>query len=250
MIELKVLQNLGLSEKEAEVYLALIELGKASVVEISRKAGTKRPTTYLVLDELKTKGLVTKLLEESRSLYIAEDPELLVKGLKQKLSDISELIPVLRAKFNRGSKPKIRFIEGKENLYRLYMNEIALAKINYFYGTSVKKFYELWPDLFDEWISKIWPKKIKQSHEILEIVANNKEDVDYAKKSIGKREVRIIPRGEGVFLADNVVTENKVYIFSLDNLFCVVIESEDIAKTYQTMVKLAWQNSIPAKEWK
>ena len=161
MIELKVLQNLGLSEKEAEVYLALIELGKASVVEISRKAGTKRPTTYLVLDELKNKGLVTELPEESRSLYVAEDPELLAKDLKKKLSDISDLMPVLRAKFNRGSKPKIRFIEGEENLFKLYVNEVFPSVITYFYGTQVGKLLGIYPTLFDEW-EKSWQGKKKK----------------------------------------------------------------------------------------
>ena len=36
------LQQLGLSEKEAKVYLASLELGSTSVLEISKKAGLKR----------------------------------------------------------------------------------------------------------------------------------------------------------------------------------------------------------------
>ena len=58
MIEQQVLENLGLSEKEAEIYLALLELGTGTVVEVAKKSGVKRPTAYLVLDELKKMGYI------------------------------------------------------------------------------------------------------------------------------------------------------------------------------------------------
>ena len=50
---IEVLNKTGLHEKEAKVYLALLELGTADVSDIAAKAGVKRPTSYLVLDELK-----------------------------------------------------------------------------------------------------------------------------------------------------------------------------------------------------
>ena len=41
----KELQKIGLSEKEAKVYLAALELGQASVQNIARKAEVNRATT-------------------------------------------------------------------------------------------------------------------------------------------------------------------------------------------------------------
>lgn len=54
-----VLQKIGLQQKESAVYLALLELGTADVSGIAKKAGIKRPTCYLVLDDLKNRGLVS-----------------------------------------------------------------------------------------------------------------------------------------------------------------------------------------------
>ena len=41
------LKNIGLGDKAAKVYLAMLELGPASVLEIAAKASVNRPTTYL-----------------------------------------------------------------------------------------------------------------------------------------------------------------------------------------------------------
>ena len=46
---------------------------------------------------------------------------------------------------------------------------------------------------------------------------------------------------ELLVLADSVITNDKFFIVSLDNLFGVLIESEDIAKTYKSLFELAWQ---------
>ncbi len=52
------LSALGLSQKEATVYVALLELGTASVQAIARRADLVRPTTYVILEALTKKGLV------------------------------------------------------------------------------------------------------------------------------------------------------------------------------------------------
>lgn len=39
-----ILQSIGLTEKEAKVYAAILELGTATILKISQKAELKRPT--------------------------------------------------------------------------------------------------------------------------------------------------------------------------------------------------------------
>lgn len=60
MIEEKILQELGLTEIEAKIYLASLELGTDTVLKIAKKAEVKRPTAYIALDSLFSKGFVSK----------------------------------------------------------------------------------------------------------------------------------------------------------------------------------------------
>src|SRR3989338_2411851 len=61
----------GLSENEAKIYLALLELGKGTVSEITRKANLNRTTGYDVLDGLVAKNLASVSGKEPKQEYAA-----------------------------------------------------------------------------------------------------------------------------------------------------------------------------------
>ena len=48
----KELEHLGLSDKEAKVYLAALEMGPSPVQDISHKAHVNRATTYVMIESL------------------------------------------------------------------------------------------------------------------------------------------------------------------------------------------------------
>ena len=49
---IKKLVNYGLSDKEARIYLALLELEAATVFEAARQSGVNRSSAYVVLESL------------------------------------------------------------------------------------------------------------------------------------------------------------------------------------------------------
>ena len=62
----KKLIKLGFTQKQALVYLACLQLGVATVLQIAQFAGLKRPIVYLILDDLEEKGLVSKVKEAKK----------------------------------------------------------------------------------------------------------------------------------------------------------------------------------------
>ena len=113
METVEVLRKTGLNEKESQIYLALLELGTASVQSIAFKAGIKRPTTYLVLDDLQAKGLVSEV-PQKKALYTAESPERLLGDLSKKEELLKRFLPDLVALHNAKKEkpqapPKIDF---------------------------------------------------------------------------------------------------------------------------------------------
>ena len=75
----KSLEFIGFSEKEVLVYLALLELGKGTVTQISKKAGINRPTAYHVLSSLESKDVVKASGKEPKQEYVAESPDQIEK---------------------------------------------------------------------------------------------------------------------------------------------------------------------------
>lgn len=120
----KELQKIGLSEKEAKVYLASLELGPSPVQKISQKAKVNRATTYVVIDDLKSMGLMSTFDEGKKTYFVPEKPERLLVQLRSRENDIKEKInllqerlPELKSIFNViTDKPKVKYYEGKEGL--------------------------------------------------------------------------------------------------------------------------------------
>src|SRR3989344_5384738 len=104
---LQQLTSLGLSENEAKVYMAMLELGPATVLEISAKAGVNRPTTYVQIESLKKMGLVSTQIKGKKQLFIAESPDQLEsvfkqkrKAIEKKKKELHKLLPELTGIFN------------------------------------------------------------------------------------------------------------------------------------------------------
>src|SRR6185436_13239489 len=131
----EILEKVGLNQKEAMVYMALLELGTSSVEGIAKKAGTKRPTTYLILDDLQRKGLATLIPRAKKVLYMPESPDKIIADLSRKQELIKRFMPNLLAVYNEPkNKPQVLLFEGKEAIKDLY-DKILRAKEVIFFGT-------------------------------------------------------------------------------------------------------------------
>lgn len=71
----KFLEELGLSDKESKVYLALLEVETDSVIDLAKKTDINRTTIYPVLESLSKKGLISEVKVDKKIRYAAESPE-------------------------------------------------------------------------------------------------------------------------------------------------------------------------------
>lgn len=233
------LQHFGLNEKQASIYLALLELGTASAPTISKKSGVKRPTTYVILQELRQKGLLTEMPKKSKTLYMAKPPEVLLATRKEQNEEIRIAMPEILALYNaKAEKPKVRFYQGEREINELY-EEIFREK-------------EIW---FVASIGSIPENLLKSIHRYIARAKQEKTLVreiqmdDLVSRSFRKQyesetyQIKTAPKNFEL-PSDNAIYGNKIAIFSYKNeLMGVVIESEDVVKTYRSLFEMAW-NSI------
>jgi len=243
MVEEKILIDLGLTEIEAKTYLACLELGSETVQNIAKKGQVKRPTCYVALDSLFNKGYVAKVKKKSTTLYTAEDPKIILNKYKEKIANFNDFLPYFETKFAKTAKPKIKYYEGQEALWNVYTKIVFPSKEIYFFGTDYKKIERVFPNLIEYW-DKHFSDKYKNSKEI---VSHDECGLKYFKRNYQKRPMKMMPQDKPVF-ADSAITENKIFIISLDHLFGVLIESEDLAKTYKNFFLLAWQAALDIKD--
>jgi HTH-type transcriptional regulator, sugar sensing transcriptional regulator len=93
------LVHLGLNDKEARIYLALFRLGEATSYEVAKESGIKRPTVYVIMEELRKKGLALVVPHAKKQVFIAKDPREYISEYQSRVSrdaqEVFSLIPKL-----------------------------------------------------------------------------------------------------------------------------------------------------------
>jgi sugar-specific transcriptional regulator TrmB len=239
----KSLEYIGFSQKEILVYLALLELGKGTVTEISRKAGINRPTGYHVLASLSIKELVKVSGKEPKQEYVAESPDqiekLLLKKLEENQSIIKEarkIIPELKSIHNVSDRPKVFFYEGREGMEKVYEDTLTSHEPIRAYAT-VDDMHNGLPNYFPEYYKRraqagISIRAITPKTEIgIERRSHDKEE---------KREIAFVPKDKYYFSPEINIYDNKVMIASWREKLGIIIESAEIADAMKKIYELSW----------
>lgn len=242
------LTKIGLTEKQAGVYLAALQLGMGPVLAIAKIADIKRPTVYLILDELEKLGLVSRVQKEKKVLFKSEDPKLLLSELTQKRDLISDILPSLRAIHNIDpAKPNIKIGEGIASVRTAYANIFSYMSSHpneelLIYGSlkDAKEHFE------SQVIDVFYRSMVKSKNTIRELGNDDHETRMYYRRAFQinpHHDIKLI-RNEGRFFqTDNMIYGNKVIIFSVkEQIFVTTIESANIAETYRTLFNMAWNS--------
>lgn len=247
----KGLQQTGLTVKQTDVYLACLQLGMATVFEIAKYAAQKRPTTYLILDQLEEMGLVSRVQKETKVLYKAEEPGLLLSQLKTKEQIVENLLPSLKAIYNLDpEKPIIKIHEGILGVRNVY-TEVFTYMANH-PGEELLIFGSLKDALehFEGEVVDYFHRSIGQSKTLVREIGNDDHETRKYYRASSKlnenHEIRLI-RNEGQFVqTDNLLYGNRLATFSVkEHLFVTTTESATISETYRTLFNMAWRAGKP-----
>lgn len=238
----KDLEQLGLSEKEAKVYLAVLELGEVNIQKIAQKSGIKRTTVYDVINSLKEKRLLTEIAKGKKTLFSAEDPRKLEGQLDEKKEMLKKILPELLSITNLlDKKPTIKFYEGNEGIKEVYKDTLnypdqeLLAWVS---QEAVVGFDVGWLDkyyLAKRLAKKIWVRAIAPD------VPEMQKYKGLDEKSL--RKTKLISAGEFSFEVEiNLYGKNRIAIMSFVEKMGLVIESPKLYRTLKSVFELNWKS--------
>jgi sugar-specific transcriptional regulator TrmB len=170
--EQQVLINLGLTLKQARVYLALAESGPSRIMEISKKSKVARPDVYLALEKLQQLGLAEKIIKnppDYRAISLKEGLSLLLETKANQYEKLKADTEALRNVIET-KKPKdaiqtenVQFVlvpEGKGVIDRI-AKAIEKTQLSMDLVLSWKRFSRGISDTFAEKIENAWTRNVK-----------------------------------------------------------------------------------------
>lgn len=143
VVNIGLLQNIGLSRSQAAAYLKLVENGELSPPEISKLTGESRSNAYMILQRLEELGLIERVDKSRRVTYQPLNPvaleELAETRKKQAImteNQIKNSMPMVLSYFySFTEKPGIRLLQGVEGLKEIYKDTLRTKKDIYFLRT-------------------------------------------------------------------------------------------------------------------
>lgn len=244
----KYLEYLGLSEKEALIYLNLLKADSLSAIELSRITNIKKATTYIVIEELVKKNLVKEVQVGKRVHFQAESPEKFRTIYENKKNDVEEqlrrvdsIIAELKSVERKsGERPIIKFYEGKVAV----KDEIAeYVKQEGFSEGEDFGIYSY--DLMD----KIFSKKDIENMDNARIKNNVRFNAIYTgtgkyyEKNKNQQLIKI-DQEQFPITCDIGIFNDEVRIHTLGkDVFGIKIKNKEISTTLKSLIKYAFASS-------
>lgn len=238
------ISKLGLSGKKGEVYLSILELGRATTIDVARKTGIKRTSVYDLIQDLIHQGYVSEAKRGRRRVFIAEDPVTLIEVYEQRLSDMKSAIPALSSIYTKAIPvPKLKFYDGINGVRHLMEESLTIKGKEHLYWSSISDLVDVFGNRYmEQWVKR----RVKRGIWSRCLLVKKKRVADlYLRSDEGVlREIRYLPQGFdfGGVLA---IFDNKVmYISSLKESFGFMIESDEFSNSMRLIFKSMW-NSLP-----
>ena len=237
---ISTLKQIGLSENQAKIYVACLELGESSIQDIAESSGINRTTIYTFIDELLDNGILSQTIRGKKKRYAATPPEELKLLIKKREALLGQILPELTAltKASR-EKPKVQFYDGIGGLKKVYED-----LLNYKNTIAVGWASEDIPELFGrEWTHRYVKKRVARNIEEWMIYPKSKTGEEYRSlDKEHKRKSKVVDRKKYHFEIEINIYKNRVAMTSAKDKVGVIIESQPIANTWKKIFAMCWDN--------
>lgn len=241
----ELLAEIGLTERESKVYLALLELGSTTTGPLVKKSKVPNSKIYEILQSLNNKGLSSWIIKGKIKYFQASNPKKILTLFKEKQEEIEKLLPELEAKqLSAKEKQFVGLYEGTKAIFAFLNDLIEDAKKGeIYYSFSLGKEHE--DENINIFYSKFGEKRERKKLSV-KIIANKKSK-DVFKKIYSDRLQflkKIIKYTDFNFPQGIIIFRNNVVIINWEeNPTAIHIQSKKITEQYKKFFENLWKIS-------
>lgn len=242
----RTLEDIGLTAKEVAVYLALLSLETATAYQIAQECDVKKPTVYVILEDLRKKGLVLKVPHAKKALFAAQDINEYLSAQESRLKAARVIVPKLHA---LGARPKesVYFFNGTRGIAQALEYKFAEMK-----GETFHSFYGNLENSVEEVVKQLskWDKKAIGAGVSFRIVmpeknkAQQKDLLDLAEHEYERIQIRFLNEYQypgNIFFE---IGKDFVRITDTVNSTSTVIDGRSTAEAMRQIFDIVWEKGV------
>lgn len=241
----QILREIGLSEGEIKVYLALLKLGEARKTELAKNAGVSSSKIYEICSRLQKKGIVGTIIKDKKTHFRAMEPSRLMDFFNEKTSklenqkkELERAIPTLKSyvKIQENKTVLYEGINAVKNFYRSILEELKKGDEYHVIGVNYGDNLPGVKEFFENYHKQRAMKGIK-----VKMLVNNDVKNILVKTIHSKSEIRYLPQ----YLMSNMIVlfyKNKSFIFFLaKDTVGLLIENKEVTKGFRSYFDAFWK---------
>jgi len=237
MIE-QELRDLGFTDNEVKVYLALLRIGRGKAGRISKECSLERTSTYNALKKLQEKGLVSYVIEANRKIFAVAEPTKILDMFKENEERAKLLIPKLeqlkKTEQEKENILKFRGYAGVKTVLNDILKTCKDGEEHYIIG-SEGQLTQRMPTFANIFVARKDRKKLKAK---ILLRKGRFSDVrsKYAK-------VRYLPQDVASQSVTNIYGNKVAIILWSEIPEAIIIDDKSTAETYKDYFEFMWDNA-------
>src|SRR3989338_8953090 len=238
-MDTQILEDIGLTNAEIKIYLALLELGTAKAGPILEKTGLQNSVVHMTLNKLVEKGLVSSIREGKRNHYQPSNPKHIVEYINEKRERFEQILPELLNKQQISKeKPEIISFKGIKGIKELLMELLeAGGKEHHTFG-STKESLMLGDVWWVNYHKKRAQKGITANLMFNESLKSGKEELKNQKPEEKTTKAGFEP------LTETIIRNNKMgIIIWIEKPLGILINNKIAAESYDKFFEMMWKSA-------
>ncbi|NMC51501.1 hypothetical protein GYA54_02090 [Candidatus Kuenenbacteria bacterium] len=242
-----VLTQLGLSDKEAEIYQLMLRHGKIPASKILPETSLKRTTVYSILEDLTKKGIVEK--DESGAIieFRAKHPYALKEYLESRVSQIKTaeskldaVLPDFISFYNSAqNRPGVKFYEGRSGAEKVLADSLT-SRTEILSYVDIESIIKYIPDINKIYAAKREKLSIKKRGILIDTPAARKYLENY---HTAVTESKLISAEPFPFQTIMQIYDNKISYLTLSGqaMVGVIISDQHIYNMHRYLFEHLWK---------
>lgn len=252
----EVLGELGLDQKEVDIYLHLLRFGASRASTIAYQLKLPRTTVQNILLRLEKEELVTKTLDKNVAVFAPVSPDSLAQLMEIKkrqkmaefdsvVADLKRITPDLNSIMNIDKNmPSVKLYKGRDAVRKILFDTLT-SKTELKDFANIDAMFKYVRDINDEYVVEREKTKVTKRSLLLDTPFARKiyESGECSPKS--HKGYKWIKNNLYPFSLEMNIYDGKVsYITYVEDDFVgVIIENEHIYKMHDSMWNLIWDLS-------
>jgi sugar-specific transcriptional regulator TrmB len=246
-MDTKLLEEIGLTKSEVNVYLALLELGSSSTGKIVDKSKASSSKIYEILDKLIQKGLVSFIVKAGIKYFEAAPPGRITDYMKEKeenlnkqKNELKKLIPKLEMQQKlaelKSEATIFKGMKGGETAFRTMINSMEKDDewLAFVIDFKDEKYYDL--------LTKLHTWRAEKGLKSRLIINQKHKKVGKHREKLKNTKVKYVSEQSQavVNVAGNIVLLNVM----AKEVMVIMIESKEVADSFRNQFEKLWEQDV------